>query len=72
MSIPLFDPFSHMGTVLHSQMVDVIQETTYYAESRFRVILMEITKAEYDRKQWLEILLKKEFVSTLIFILSTY
>lgn len=72
MSINLFDPFTYKGSQLHSRMIHVIQETIYYAESRFRVILIEVTKAEYERREWLEILLKRELVSTLVFIHSTY
>jgi hypothetical protein len=72
MSIALFDPFSHWGTVKHSKMVRVIQETTFYAESRFRVILLEIIKSDNNRRQWLQILLKRELVSTNQYILCIY
>jgi hypothetical protein len=63
-SINLFNPFTYKESLAHSGVLEVVQEVVFYSDSRFRVILNAITKAENDRKKWLQILLQRELVST--------
>jgi hypothetical protein len=62
MSITVPNPFSSKDVMLHEELCEVIQEILYYAESRFRVILNVISRADIDKKNWTEVLLKRELV----------
>lgn len=64
MSIAQFDPFCPKRIEYYSTCRQVIQEVIYYAESRFHVILNEISKSDLRRKIWMESLLLRELVCT--------
>jgi hypothetical protein len=69
MSISLLNPFSFKEDMLNEDICDVIQEVIYYGESRFRVILNAISKADIDKQIWTQLLLRRELVCNIVFIL---
>lgn len=64
MSITLINPFSFNDVVVNENNAAGIQEVIYYAESRFRVILDVISRADIEKKIWTEKLLQRELVGT--------
>ena len=60
-TIHRFNPFSLQHGSNHSLHVR-IQEVIYYAESRFWVILNNISKADQERQSWTQKLLQRELV----------
>ena len=60
--LSVLNPFSKIKASEHTKIGVHIQEVIYYAESRFWVILNEISRAESDRKVWIQRLLHRELV----------
>jgi hypothetical protein len=45
-----------------------LQEIVYYAESRFRSMLQDLSNADNDRKKWTQKLLHRELVRTSLLV----
>lgn len=60
MSISLFNPFSLKKESEYQS--HKIQEVIYYAEARFRSILVDISRTDIDRIKWTLRLLQRELV----------
>jgi hypothetical protein len=72
MSISVFNPFSTKNDSDYSEARVRLQDIIYYAEARFRSILVDLNKdpkkTDSDRICWTQKLLHRELVGLLLFL----
>lgn len=76
MSISSFAPLSPKKDSEYSDIRIRLQDIIYYAESRFRSILVDgnkdLNKRDMDRISWTQKLLHRELVGSIVFISNYY